>query len=146
MRDHRGANCDTLPHGDREIELRRLAAIVASSADAIIGTTLDGTITSWNRAAEVIFGYHSKDVIGCSIFLLAPPDRKDEMPLILDRVREGQVITPYETARRHKDGRLVEVSLAVSPVRDDDGWIIGASKIARDITERKLAEAELRYL
>jgi PAS domain S-box-containing protein len=146
MRDHRGANCDTLPHGNHQIELRRLAAIVASSADAIIGTTLDGTITSWNRAAEVIFGYHAGDVVGCSVFLLAPPDREDEMPLILDRVREGQGITHYETARRHKDGRLVEISLTVSPVRDDDGWIIGASKIARDITEDKLAEAELRYL
>ena len=146
MRDHSGANGDRPPYRNPEVELRRLAAIVASSADAIIGTSLDGTITTWNHAAEVIFGYRPEEVIGQSVFVLAAPGREDEMPLILDRIREGQRITHYETARRHKVGKLIEISLTVSPVRDDDGSIIGASKIARDITERKLAEAELRYL
>src|SRR5689334_14262497 len=110
-----------------EAELRRLAAIVASSADAIIGTSLDGTITTWNHAAEVIFGYRPEEVIGRSVFILAASGREDEMPLILDRIREGQEIIHYETARRHKLGKLVEISLTVSPVRDEDGSMIGAS-------------------
>jgi PAS domain S-box-containing protein len=97
MRDHSGANDDRSPYRNPEAELRRLAAIVASSADAIIGTSLDGTITTWNHAAEVIFCYRPEEVIGHSVFVLAAPGREDEMPLILDRIREGQVITHYET-------------------------------------------------
>jgi PAS domain S-box-containing protein len=129
-----------------EAELRGLAAIVASSNDAIIGTTLDGIITSWNRAAEWIFGYRPEEIIGRSVFLLAAPDREDEMPLILDRIKRGERIEHYETTRCRKDGTQVAISLTASPIRDEGGWIIGASKIVRDNTEHKRAEAELRAL
>lgn len=131
---------------DAEAELRRLAAIVASSEDAIIGTTLDGVVTSWNRAAELIFGYRPEEVLGRSVLLLSAPEREDEMPLILDRIKKGERIEHYETVRRRKDGAKVSISLTVSPIRDEGGWVIGASKIARDITDRKRAEAELRRL
>jgi two-component system, LuxR family, sensor kinase FixL len=131
---------------DAEAELRRLAAIVASSEDAIIGTTLDGVVTSWNQAAELIFGYRPEEVLGRSVLLLSAPEREDEMPLILDRIKKGERIEHYETVRRGKDGAKVSISLTVSPIRDEGGWIIGASKIARDITDRKRAEAELRRL
>jgi PAS domain S-box-containing protein len=129
-----------------EAELRCLAAIVESSNDAIIGTTLDGIITTWNSAADAIFGYRPEEVIGRSVFLLAAADREDEMPLIVERIKRGERIEHYETVRGRKDGTQVAISLTVSPIRDADGWIIGASKIARDITERKRAEAELRHL
>jgi two-component system, LuxR family, sensor kinase FixL len=129
-----------------EAELRRLAAIVASSNDAIIGTTLDGIITSWNRAAELIFGYRPEEIAGRSVFVLAVPEREDEMPLILDRIKRGERIEHYETARCRKDGTQVAISLTASPIRDEGGWIIGASKIARDNTEHKQAEAALRAL
>jgi PAS domain S-box-containing protein len=122
------------------------AAIVESSNDAIISTNLDGTIATWNRAAEAIFGYRPQEVIGRPVFLLAAPGREDEMPVILDQIKRGQRIQHYETVRCHKDGRQVAISLTVSPIRADSGRIIGASKIARNITERKEAEAELRRL
>jgi PAS domain S-box-containing protein len=122
------------------------AAIVESSNDAIISTNLDGTIATWNRAAEAIFGYRPEEVIGRPVFLLAAPGREDEMPGILDQIKRGQRIQHYETVRSHKSGRQVAISLTVSPIRADDGRIIGASKIARDISERKEAEAELRRL
>ena len=129
-----------------EAELRRLAAIVASSSDAIVSTSLDGTITTWNQGAEAIFGYRPDEVIGRPIFLLAVPGREDEMPLMLDRVRRGERIEHYETMRQSKDGRQIAVSLTISPICDINGWIVGASKIARDITSRKCAEAELLQL
>jgi PAS domain S-box-containing protein len=122
------------------------AAIVESSNDAIISTDLSGTIASWNRAAGAIFGYRPEEVIGQFIFLLAVPGREDEMRLILDQTKKGERIQHYETVRRHKDGRHVAISLTVSPIRGDSGHVVGASKIARDITERKQAEAELRRL
>ncbi len=127
-----------------------LAAIVESSDDAIIGKTLDGTITSWNRGAELIFGYSSEEALGQSIYLIIPDDRKDEEPLILERVRRGERVDHYETVRKRKDGQLINISVTVSPIRDEDGRIIGASKIARDITERErmdaaLKESESRY-
>jgi PAS domain S-box-containing protein len=122
------------------------AAIVESSNDAIISTDLDGIIATWNRAAEAIFGYRTEEVIGRPVFLLAAPGREDEMPAILEQIKRGERIQHYETARRHKSGRQVAISLTVSPIRADNGRIIGASKIARDITERKQAEAELRRL
>ncbi len=127
-----------------------LAAIVESSDDAIIGKTLDGIITSWNRGAELIFGYSAEEVIGKSIYILIPEDRKDEEPLILDCVRRGDRIDHYHTVRKRKDGQLINISVTVSPIRDEDGRIIGASKIARDITDREkmnvaLKESESRY-
>jgi len=122
------------------------AAIVESSNDAIISTNLDGTVTTWNRAAEAIFGYRPQEVIGRAVFLLAAPGREDETPVILDQIKRGHRIQHYETVRRHKNGRQIAISLTVSPIRADNGRIVGASEIARDITERKQAEAELRRL
>ena len=123
-----------------------LAAIVASSDDAIISKTLDGIITSWNEGAERIFGYEPHEVIGQPITILIPPDRQGEEVGILARIREGQRVNHYETLRRRKDGSLVDISLSVSPIKGADGRVIGASKIARDITERKRLEEAQRTL
>ena len=120
-----------------------LAEIVASSEDAIISTALDGAITSWNAGAEQIFGYTAPEVLGKSVTLLIPPDRAREESEIIDLLRSGERVRSFETIRIAKDGRTVHVSLAVSPVRDQNGEIIGVSKAARDIGERKLAEAVL---
>ena len=114
-----------------------LAAIVESSDDAIVSKTLDGIITSWNPAAEKLFGYTAEEMIGRPIAILAAPDRENEMPAILERIRRGEKVDHYETVRRRKDGSLVDISLTVSPIRDETGRIVGASKIARDITERR---------
>ena len=119
-----------------------LAAIVESSDDAIISKTLEGVITSWNRGAQRIFGYSAEEVVGQHISLLMPPERVEDMRRILERVRRGERVDHYETKRRTKDGRIIDVSLTVSPVRDADGNIIGASKVARDITEQKRAAVE----
>ena len=120
---------------------RRLAAIVESSDDAIISKTLDGTITSWNRAAARIYGYRPDEAIGRSASILAPEER-DDVPTILDRIASGQSIEQYETIRRTKDGQTIDVSLTVSPIKDADGRIVGASTIARDVSERKRSEVE----
>jgi PAS domain S-box-containing protein len=125
-------------HEDRE----RLAAIVDSSEDAIIGKTLDGTIISWNKAAERIFGYTAEEIVGRPVTTLAPPGMAEDMLNILNRIRRGERIEYYETRRRRKDGQVIDVALTVSPIRDASGRVVGASKIARDITERKLREAE----
>ena len=122
----------------------RLAAIVTSSADAIIGKTLDGIVTSWNEAAEHMFGYSASEMIGQSIRRLIPTDRQAEEDTILGCLARGERVDHYETVRRRKDGMLVDISLTVSPVKDDQGRVIGASKIARDITARKQAEGLLR--
>lgn len=114
-----------------------LAAIVESSDDAIISKTLDGIITSWNRSAERLFGFSATETIGKPITILIPDDRLHEETTIIERVRQGERTEHYETVRRRKDGSFVDVSLTVSPVRDSRGSIIGASKIARDISERK---------
>jgi PAS domain S-box-containing protein len=119
-----------------EIATQRLAAIVDSSDDAIISKDLDGTINSWNSAAERLFGYTAEEVIGKSVTILIPQDRQDEESFIIGRIRRGERVDHYETVRRRKDGNLIDVSLTVSPVRDMQGGIIGASKIARDITQR----------
>src|SRR5262245_7871626 len=119
-----------------------LAAIVESSDDAIISKDLNGVITSWNDGAERLFGYAAAEIIGKSVTILIPPGRADEEPYILERVRRGEKVDHYETVRRRKDGSEVDISLTVSPVRDKSGKVIGASKIARDITERKRAEIE----
>ncbi len=117
-----------------------LAAIVESSDDAIISKDLRGIVTSWNSGAEHIFGYTADEMIGQPIAKLAPLDMQDEMPAILVRIRRGERVQHYETVRMHKEGRRLNISLTVSPIRDSFGTIIGASKIARDITDRKLAE------
>jgi len=121
-----------------------LAAIVDSSDDAIVSKDLNGVIASWNRGAEAIFGYTAEEVIGRPIALLFPSDRLYEEDSILERLRRGERVDHFETVRRRKDGRSIDVSVTISPVRDASGRIIGASKIARDISERKRAEAMLR--
>jgi PAS domain S-box-containing protein len=123
-----------------------LAAIVDSSDDAIVSKTLDGIITSWNRGAEKIFGYSAEEAIGRHITLIIPTERHGEENEVLTRVRRGEKLDHFETIRRAKDGREVHISLTVSPVRDASGRIIGASKVARDITERKRAEEERERL
>jgi PAS domain S-box-containing protein len=127
-----------------ERSARFLASIVESSDDAIIGKDVNGIITSWNQGAERIFGYSAAEAIGRPIAMLAPSDRADEMPTILDRIKRGERIEHFDTVRRAKDDRSVPISLTVSSIEDEDGTIIGASKIARDITERKRAEETLR--
>jgi PAS domain S-box-containing protein len=123
----------------------RLAAIVESSDDAIIGKTLDGIITSWNQGAEKIYGYVAAEILGRSISILIPPDLINELPDILNRVRKGESINHYETVRLRKDGQRINVALTVSPIRDPAGNIAGASTIARDITESKRAEEKIAY-
>lgn len=120
------------------------AAIVASSDDAIISKDLDGIITSWNRGAEQIFGYTAREAVGQSITMLIPADHADEEPMILGRIRRGEALDHYETVRQCKDGTLLDISLTVSPIRDGQGRVVGASKIARDITERKKAQEAIR--
>ena len=122
----------------------RLAAIVESSDDAIISKTLDGTITSWNHGAEKIYGYSSEEIVGKPVSVLVPTDRPDEIPEILEKVGRGEAIDNYETVRLAKDGRRLDVSLTISPVKDLSGNLVGASTIARDITERRRTESELR--
>jgi len=125
-------------------ELRRardLAAIVESSEDAIVGTDLSSRITSWNRAAETLFGYSSEEMLGHSVLRLLPPDRVPEERHVLDRLQRGENVVHFETLRRRCDGSIVPISLTVSPIRDEHGVLVGVSKIARDVTERKQAEA-----
>jgi PAS domain S-box-containing protein/diguanylate cyclase (GGDEF)-like protein len=126
--------------------LARMAAIVESSDDAIVGISLEGLITSWNPAARRLFGYDAEEAIGRSIALIMPPERATESASILERVRLGERIRHFETVRRRKDGALVDVSLTISPILDSEGRIVGASKIARDITERKRADRKIRHL
>ena len=119
-----------------ELTAARLAAIVASSDDAIVSKNLDGVIQTWNAAAERMFGYTSQEAVGHHISLIIPADRLSEEDHVLKQVRAGIGVAHYETVRRHKNGSPVEISLTVSPIRDDKGTIVGASKIARDITEQ----------
>jgi PAS domain S-box-containing protein len=123
-----------------------MAAIVESSDDAIVSKDLDGIIKSWNSGAERIFGYAAQEVIGNSITMLIPPGRENEEPEILERIRRGQRVDHYETVRQRKYGSLINVSLTVSPVKNAQGKIIGASKIARDISDRKRSEAQITML
>jgi PAS domain S-box-containing protein len=125
--------------------VQRLAAIVESSEDAIISKDLNGTIMSWNRGAERIFGYRADEAIGKPITMLIPSDRQDEEREILARIRQGQKVDHYETLRQCKNGSQIDVSLTISPLKDKEGIIIGASKIARNITERKKTERELEH-
>jgi len=116
-----------------------LAAIVTSSDAAIVGKNLQGVVTSWNRAAEQLFGFSAEEMIGQPVLRIIPPNRRDEEAKILERIARGQAVEPYETIRRRKDGTEVTISLTVSPIIDSHGRVIGASKIARDISEHKRA-------
>ena len=122
-----------------------LSAIVNSSDDAIVGKTADGVITSWNPAAERMYGYSASEIIGRPITVLCPPDRVGEITGILDRIGRGERVVHHETVRRRKDGTDFPVSVTISPVYDDGGRLVGASSIARDLTERKHLEAERAY-
>jgi PAS domain S-box-containing protein len=124
----------------------RLSAIVESSFDAIVSKDLDGIITSWNHAAERLFGYPAEEAIGKPVTMLIPADRQDEEVNILARIRRGESVESYETIRQRKDGNLIPVSLTISPVRDARGRIVGASKIARDISATKESEHRIRTL
>jgi PAS domain S-box-containing protein len=137
----------TLDIGERQQAqqaLAHLGAIVTSSDDAIIGKDMNGVIRSWNRGAERLFGYTAAEAIGQPVTLLIPADRANEEPGILERIRHGETIDHYETVRQRKDGSLRDISLTVSPIRDAAGHVIGAAKIARDITESKQAERAMR--
>jgi PAS domain S-box-containing protein len=129
-----------------EEKAQRLAAIVESSSDAIVSKSLGGMITSWNRAAERLFGYTAEEITGKTMMMIIPPDRQQEEYTILEGIRRGQSIEHFETVRRRKDGSLIEVSLSISPVKDTAGNVVGASKIARDITERRRADEHAMML
>jgi hypothetical protein len=128
---------------ESEKMLRHYAALVESSEDAIIGKTLEGYVTSWNRGAQNIFGYAQAEMVGKHISVLIPEDRMGEEPVIQEKIRRGESLDHYETVRRRKDGQLIDVSVTISPIRDADGAVIGASKLARDITSRKQLEREI---
>jgi two-component system cell cycle sensor histidine kinase/response regulator CckA len=124
----------------------RLAAIVESSDDAILSKTLDGIITSWNSGAARMYGYPPEEIIGQHVAVLIPPDRRAELGPIFDRLRRGEPVEPFETKRRRKDGTIIDVSVRISPIRDQPGTVTGASAVARDITGRNQAEAQRRAL
>ncbi len=141
-----GTGTDITERKKYEAVLKQLASIVEFSDDAIIGKNTEGVITSWNPGAERLYGYQAREVIGRSITFLVPEEQQDEIPLLLAKIKSGVSIDHYETVRLHKDGQQLVVSVTISPIRDDQGNIIGASTIARDITERKQAEELLRRL
>ncbi len=131
----------------RAVEDRlHLAAIVESSDDAIISMDLDGIIVSWNQAAERLYGYPAAEVVGKALTIMVPPDHPDELPALMERIKQGERVEHFETSRVRKDGSRFDVSLTISPVRNAEGKIVGASKIARDVTARKRQEAALRFL
>ncbi|WP_192242682.1 PAS domain S-box protein [Mesorhizobium silamurunense] len=137
---------DLSEHKRNERARQRLSAIVESSFDAIISKDLDGFIQSWNVAAERLFGYSADEAVGKHITMLIPPEHRDEEDYIIARIRAGGRVDSFETVRRRKDGSLINVSLVISPIRDDTGRIIGASKIARDITPAKESEHRIKLL
>ncbi len=147
-RPERGMRMTNSSHGVNQFAEPQawLAAIVESAEDAIVGKTLDGEVVSWNPAAEGLFGYRAEEIVGQPIAILADPAHPSEMADILSRLRDGERIGRYETTRRRKDGTIVPVSLTISPVRSDAGTLIGASKIARDITDRRRSEEQIRLL
>ena len=130
----------------QELAAERLAAIVESSDDAILSKDLNGIITSWNKGAERLFGYTEEETLGKPVTILMPPERQNEEPVILARIRRGERVDHYETVRQRKDGSLIDISLTVSPLKDANGQVVGASKIARDISERKRAEERQNLL
>lgn len=134
---------DVTQQKQAHVLIQKLAAIVESSDDAIIGNTLDGKIQSWNHGAEQLYGYIQQEVLGQHLSMLVPADRTDEIPDFIEQIRQGKQIHNFETVRRAKDGRDIHVSLTLSPIKDADGNVIGVSKISRDITHLKLAESSL---
>lgn len=147
---HPLASCVKNPANNRSeaaaMAISRLAAIVESSDDAIIGKDLNGIITSWNQGAEKIFGYTAEEMVGSSILRLFPPERQREENFILEKIKRGEKVEHFETLRQTKDGRLIDISVSISPIKDTTGNIVGASKIARDITMRKAHEQEVLRL
>jgi PAS domain S-box-containing protein len=141
-----GSETDITERKQAEDMRQHLAAIIESSDDAIISKTLEGVITSWNRSAEQLYGYRADEVLGKPIAMLIPSDMADELATILERLKRGEPIDHYETQRLHKNGARLDVSLTISPMRDASGRVVGASAIARDITERKHAEHERHRL
>jgi PAS domain S-box-containing protein len=141
-----GVNVDITETRASQESATRLAAIVESSTDAVISKNLDGIIQSWNTGAERLFGYTADEAIDRSVTMLIPTEYQNEEPHILERIRRGEPVEPYDTVRRRKDGKLIPISLSVSPIHDGSGKIIGASKIARDITSRKESEQAIRLL
>ena len=125
---------------------QQIASIVESSDDAIVRKDLDGVIMSWNRGAQLLFGYSAEEVVGKPVSILIPPELQDEEPAILGRLQRGERIDHYETVRRRKDGSPIDISLTVSPMRNAAGKIVGASKVARDITERKRTDVQIAIL
>jgi PAS domain S-box-containing protein len=153
MKDNLARLVPAVEHELRASQMRRirkqteeatayLASIVQSCEDAIIGKTLDGTIVSWNAGAEKLYGFSAVEMIGRSISILFPPYRPDELEELMQKIRKGDQVRQFETIRLRKDGKPVEVSLTISPIRDGEGRVIGASSIARDITRRKQEENE----
>jgi PAS domain S-box-containing protein len=134
------------PDWQADVTAARLASIIESSDDAIVSKTLDGIITSWNRGAEQMFGYSAAEAIGQHITLIIPLERHAEEDNVLAHIRRGEKIDHYETVRQAKDGRKLDISLTVSPIKDAQGRVVGASKIARDITLRKRADEERERL
>ena len=139
-----GSSTDITERKRAEQATRLLAAIVESSHDAIVSKSLNGVITSWNKGAERLFGYAAEEAVGQNITLIIPPERRDEERTIVEQLTRGERIDHFETVRMRKDGSLLDVSLTISPMKDDSGRVVGASKLARDITERKRAEEALR--
>jgi PAS domain S-box-containing protein len=139
-----GTSIDVTERKRGEQATRLLAAVVESSHDAIVSKDLDGIITSWNTGAERLFGYAAEEAVGQNITLIIPPDRRDEERAIVERLTRGERIDHFETVRMRKNGSLLDVALTISPMKDAEGRIVGASKLARDITERKHAEEALR--
>ena len=129
-----------------EADAAQLADIVQSAEDAIIGKDLNSIVTSWNKGAEHIFGYKAGEMVGISIMRLIPADRQEEEYRLLEKIKRGEIVEQYETLRQTRDGRLIDVSVTLSPIKDATGRIFGVSKVARDITRRKLMEKELHQL
>ncbi|MEY2396267.1 MAG: hypothetical protein QOF94_2612, partial [Acidobacteriaceae bacterium] len=139
-----GTSIDVTERKRGEQATRLLAAVVESSHDAIVSKSLNGVITSWNKGAEQLFGYAAEEAVGQNITLIIPLDRRDEERAILERLKRGERVDHFETVRMRKDGSLLDVALTISPMKDAAGRIVGASKLARDITERKRSEEALR--
>ncbi len=139
-RQYIAIRADITARKQAEESLRRMAAIIESSDDAIIGKSLTGVITTWNRGAEKLFGYSTQEAVGQPMLMIFPPERVKEEADILARIARGESVDHYETVRMRKDGKRVEISVTISPIRDSQGKIVGASKIARDISERRQLE------